>query len=162
LSAEITVREASAGDRANLKGVIDASFPRFYRFFASESVDSDGGVVLVSEVQGKVVGFARLTEFQIGDGKFSCILWIAVHPDFRRRGIALKLTQTAVQCLKSRGATAVFASAQRRNTASLANLEKAGFVRMGFLGLRRIFGWRLFSFYGDIWYAPYELVLMHR
>ena len=32
---------------------------------------------------------------------------------------------------------------------------------MGFLGLWRVFGWRVFSFYSDIWFAPGEIVLMH-
>jgi ribosomal protein S18 acetylase RimI-like enzyme len=160
LNPDVTVREAAAGDRAQIKEVIDQSFPRFYRFFASESVDSQDGKVLVGELAGKVVGFARLTEFQIGSEKYGCILWIAVHPTFRRRGIAFALTNAGVAWLKKAGAETVFASTQHRNRGALATLGKAGFVRMGFLGLRRLFGWRVFSFYGAIWFAPGEVVLM--
>lgn len=161
MDAEVTVREAVAGDRAGIKEVIDRSFPRFYRYFSSESVDSEGGVVLVCEVQGKIAGFTRLTEFSVGKRRCGCILWIAVHPDYRKRGIALKLSQTAVECLKTRGAETVFASTQRRNRGARATLAKAGFNLMGFLGLRQIFGWHVFSFYASIWYAPGELVFMH-
>jgi hypothetical protein len=31
---------------------------------------------------------------------------------------------------------------------------------MGFLGLWRLFGWRVFQFYREIWFAPGEIVLM--
>jgi hypothetical protein len=29
-----------------------------------------------------------------------------------------------------------------------------------FLGLRRVFGWHVFSFYREIWYAPGKIVFM--
>ncbi len=67
----------------------------------------------------------------------------------------------AQNTLKKEGAKAVFASTQRRNNAAKATLGKAGFVQMGFLGLWRVFGWRVFSFYRNIWYAPGEIVFMH-
>jgi len=66
-----------------------------------------------------------------------------------------------VTYLKEHGAEAVFASTQRGNKGALATLGKAGFERMGFLVLWRLFGWRLFGFYSDIWYAPTEIVLRH-
>ncbi len=74
-----------------------------------------------------VVGFAKLIDFQIGGKKYGCILWIAVHPNFRRKGIAAKLTNSATQQLKQDGAEAVFASTQRRNVAALSVLSLAGF-----------------------------------
>lgn len=161
MNSEPTIRQATADDREKLKEIIDLSFPRFFRFFASHSVNSEEGKVLVAQTHGIVAGFAKLIEFHVGDVKYGCILWIAVHPDFRRRGIALNLTVAGIGSLQNDGAQAVFASTQRRNTAAQATLDKAGFRRMGFLGLWRLFGWRVFSFYREIWYAPREIVLMH-
>lgn len=155
------IRYATKTDQGKLEEIIDLSFPRFFRFFANHSVNSEEGTVLVSETEGEVSGFADLIEFNIGTQKFGCILWIAVHPSFRRRGVALNLTNAGVDSLKKKGSQAVFASTQRKNHAALATLDRTGFVRMGFLGLRRLFGWRVFSFYGDIWFAPTEIVLMH-
>ena len=161
MNAVPSIRQATSSDYIELKEIIDLSFPRFFRFFASHSVDSKDGHVLVLEVQGAVAGFAKLIDFQVGGGKYGCILWIAVHPTFRRRGIALNLTKAGLDVLKKDGAEAVFASTQRRNTAALATLDKAGFRRIGFVGLWRVFGWRVFIFYREIWYAPSEIVLIH-
>ena len=160
MNSQPTIRQATTDDRAKLKEIIDLSFPRFFRFFASHSVNSEEGKVLLSETHGVISGFAKLTEFNVGECRYSCILWIVVHPSYRRRGIALALTNFGVDCLKKGGAQAVFVSTQRRNSGALATLGKAGFRRIGFLGLWRVFGWRVFSFYREIWYAPGEIALM--
>ena len=156
----LNIRQATTQDREKIKEIIDLSFPRFFRFFASHSVNSEEGKVLVTETYGVISGFAKLIEFNIGERKYGCILWIAVHPSYRRRGIALALTNKGVSYLEKDGAQAVFASTQRRNCAALATLGKAGFKWIGFLGLWRVFGWRVVSFYLEIWYAPGEIVFM--
>ena len=160
MSTDIAVRQINQNDLPLIKQVIDVSFPRFYRYFAFHSIEEEGQV-LVSEVEGRVVGFAKLIDFHVGGKKYSCILWIAVHPSFRRRGIATKLTNAATQQLNQNGANAVFASTYNRNAAALSVLSLQGFERIGFLGLRRLFGWRVFQFYVAIWFAPGEVVLMH-
>ena len=91
---------------------------------------------------------------------YGCILWIAVHPKHRQKGIALNLTTMGTAWLMDRSATAVFASTQRRNQAALATLSKAGFARCRFGGLWKLFGWRVFEFFKDIWLAPSEVILM--
>jgi ribosomal protein S18 acetylase RimI-like enzyme len=155
-----TIRQATMDDRAQLEAIIGLSFPRFFRYFASYSLNSEEGKVLVAVTQGTISGFAKLIEFNIGLRKYGCILWIAVHPSYRRRGIAFSLTNAGTDYLKRDGAQMVFVSTQRRNTAALATLGKAGFMRIGFVGLWRFFGWRVFVFYRKIWYAPSEIVLM--
>ena len=162
MSNELLIRPATTEDRTKIKEIIDSSFPRFFRFFANSSVGSGDGKVLVSENQGIIAGFAKLIEFNIGASKYGCILWIAVRPSFRLRGIALSLTLASLACLKEDGAQAVFASTQRRNRAAQATLSKAGFERVSFLDLFRVFGWRVFEVYGDIWFAPNEIVLRHK
>lgn len=107
-----------------------------------------------------MAGFAKLTEFWVGGVKYGCILWIAVYPAARRQGIALALTTAGVDALKKDGAKAVFASTQRRNVAAQSALDKAGFGRVGFLGLWRFFGWRVFGFFRGIWFAPGEVVFV--
>ena len=161
MNSESSLRQATKDDRAKLKEIIDLSFPRFFRFFASHSVDSEDGIVLVNENQGTISGFAKLIEFNIDQRKFGCILWIAVHPLCRHRGIGSRLTKAGVNCLRKSGSQAVFASTQRRNRSALLTLGSASFERINFLGLLRFFGWRVFEFYGDIWFAPGEIVLIH-
>jgi ribosomal protein S18 acetylase RimI-like enzyme len=156
------IRYAKPTDVCSIKEIIDRSFPRFFRYFALHSVSDQSEPTLISEHSGVVVGFAKLKTFTVGGIKHGCILWIATHPAHRRRGIALALTISGVARLKEQGAGMVFASTQRRNRAALTNLSRAGFERVGFLGLWRLFVWRVFSFYRNIWYAPTEIVLMHR
>lgn len=155
------VTQPCPDDYAQIKEIINLSFPRFYRYFALHNLTSEEGKVLVAKTQNELAGFAKLIEFNIGTLKYGCILWIAVHPSIRCKGIALNLSNAGVNCLKKDDCHAVFASTQRRNRGALATLTKVGFRRVGFFGLRRIFGWRLFSFYCNIWYAPGEVVLIH-
>jgi len=160
MNSEFTIRKMTQSDIGSLKQIVDLSFPRFFRFFATHSLNEEGEV-LVSETRGTVVGYAKQVKFQVGGGEFGCILWLAVHPQFRRKGFASTLVNAGTELLKHDGAKAVFASVQRRNVASLAFFSMQGFRKMGFLGLWRLFGWRVFEFYRDIWFAPGEIVLMH-
>ncbi len=161
MKTELTIRQAALRDSGMLEEIIDLSFPRFFRFFAAHSVNSEEGKVLVGEEHGAVVGFAKLIDFYVADRKYGCILWLAVHPNHRREGIASALVEAGVEDLKHGGTGAVFASAQRTNKASLATFRREDFKRIGFVGLWRLFGWRIFQFCIDIWFAPGEIVLMH-
>jgi ribosomal protein S18 acetylase RimI-like enzyme len=161
MTVKFAVREMKPQDAQSVKQVIDLSFPRFYRFFGSLSL-SDEGQVLIGEMQGAVAGFAKLIWFQVGEGKYGCILWVAVHPSFRKKGIARALVNAGGENLRQGDAQAVFASVSRRNAASLAVFDREGFRRMGFLGLWWLFGWHIFEFYRSIWFAPYEIVFMQK
>jgi len=160
LNADLIVRQMAQSELTQVKQVIDISFPRFYRYFSFHSVQEEGQV-LVAEFQGTIVGFAKIIDFIIGVKKYGCILWIAVNPSFRRKSIGVKLTNRATQQLKQDGAKAVFASTQRRNVGALSVLGLEGFRRIGFVSLWSLFRWRVFQFYSAIWFAPYEVVLMH-
>ncbi len=161
LNEPLTIRQAIINDQPRLKEIIDLSFPRFFRFFAIHSINSEGEDMLVSEAKDQVVGFSKLIDFHIGPSKYGCLLWLAVHPAYRLQGFATELVMAGTKHLNRAGAKAVFATVKYRNKASLATFIKVGFGRVGFLGLWRLFGWRVFGFYRAIWYAPGEVVLMH-
>jgi ribosomal protein S18 acetylase RimI-like enzyme len=145
-------------DLPRLEQIADLSFSWFLRFFANYSLREEGQVLLC-ETREAIVGFAKLIEFNIGPDKYGCVLWIAVHPQFRRKGCASALARAGIQHLKRDCARAVFASAQRRNKAALATLGKAGFEQVGFLPLWRLFRWRVFELYRDIRFAPGEIIM---
>jgi len=161
MAVKLLIRQISPSDVSRLREIVALSFSRLMRFFAVHSLLSEEGQVLVAESEATVVGFAKLIEFQIGDDKFGCILWIGVHPELRRKGIASSLTNEGILHLKQDGAKKVFASTQRRNIVAQNLLIRNGFRKMGFLQLWRLFSWRAIEFYGDIWLAPGEIVLMH-
>ncbi len=117
----------------------------------------------MSEVEDIVVGFAKLKEFHVSNKKYGCILWLAVHPTQRRRGIAATLVEASFEYLTQDGALEVFASVQKRNKASLATFSKEEFTQVDLVSLWRNFGWHVFGFYRDIWSAPGEIILVkHR
>ena len=160
-STEFKIRTMIPSDASVLKQIISVSFSPLMRFFALHSIGEDGQV-LVSETQGAVaVGFVKLIDVHVGSGKFGCVLWVAVHPQFRRKRIATALVNAGTEWLKRAGAKAVFATVQRRNIASLTVFGRQGFRRISFVGLWRLFRWRIFEFYRDIWVAPGEVVVMH-
>ena len=154
-------RQATQNDSPIVKEIIDLSFPRFFRFFALHSLNSEG-TVLVNEVDGRVVGFAKLIEFTVRAEKYGCVLWLAVHPSFRLKGFAAELVNAGTRYLKENGAKAVFASIQDNNVCSLGAFRKVGYVRVGFLGLWRMFAWHVFAFYREIWYFFSEVVVVYR
>ncbi len=158
MNTAIRIRLGEADDKTALQMIIRLSFGRFFRFFAEHSIDSEEGKVLVAEQNDVVVGFAKLIDFSVGGKRYGCILWLAVHPSFRRQGIAANLAKAGSECLMQDGAEEVFASVQRGNKPSRATFRKNGFIQVGFIGLWRCFSWRLFQLYSDIWYAPGEIV----
>jgi len=160
VNADFRVRPMIPSDAGRLEEIVDISFSWFVRSFALHSLREERQV-LVSETLGEAVGFVKLVDVQVGSGKFGCILWVAVHPQFRGRGIATTLVNAGFERLKHSGAKAVFAPVRRRNTASLTVFGRQGFRKMGFLELWRLFGWRIFEFYSNIWLAPWVVVLMH-
>ena len=145
-----------------IKEIIDLSFPRFFRYFAWHSVISDQmRLVLVAEVEGKLSGFAKLIEFNIGVAKYGCILWIAVHPAYRRRGIALSLTKAGVDCLKNRWFRSSFCFYSEEEIRRRLLL----WVRQGLGGwvlwvYGDFLGGECFSFYRDYLVCAGEVVLM--
>lgn len=155
-----SIRSACKEDLAGIKSIIDASFPRFYRYFAWHSVLDQSEPTFIKEVDGSIAGFAKLITFNVNRVKYGCILWIAVPPEFRCRGVALSLTQAGLERLKAQSVRAVFASTQHHNVGALSTLRRAGFAPVGLLGLRRLFGWSVFGFFRSIWFAPFEVVLM--
>ncbi len=159
MKSKLTVRRMNNNDMPQVEQIIKLSFGRFFRIFASESLQ-DEGQVLVSEKESRIVGFAKLTEFCLRDTKYGCILWIATHPQFRREGLAAGILNEALQLLRQQNVRAVFASVSRRNSASLKLFNVQGFKKMGFLDLWRLFGLNVFRLYNDIWFAPREIVLM--
>jgi len=160
MSVNFCVRDMKPIDIAKIKEIIDLSFSRFMGLFAYLSVRDKEGETIVAETQGTVVGFTKLIDFKIAGIKYGCVLWIAVHPSFRRKGFADALTTEGIKRLKLAGSKCLFASVQRRKIGPQIVLTQNGFRRARFLELWHLFGSRVLQFYGDIWLAPGEVVLI--
>ena len=56
---------------------------------------------------------------------------VAVHPDFRRRGIAVKLIDSLLRELKNRGSQSLTLEVRASNEGAIALYEKLGFAQVG-------------------------------
>ncbi len=155
---QFIIREAKQTDMEALKEICNLSFPRFYRFFSIRSLKTSG-VALLGEVNRRVAGFAKLIQFHVGNETYGGVLWLAVHPAFRRRGIAHALVEMGTEYLLNQGAKTVYASTQNHNTATLNLFNKVGYRRVRFYDRLKRFGWRVFEFKHEMWIVPTEIVL---
>ena len=82
---------------------------------------------LVAEKEGRVAGY-------IGSqtcGDESDVMNVAVHPDFRRRGIAEKLVNSLVEELRSIESRCLTLEVRASNVPAIALYEKLGFAEIG-------------------------------
>jgi len=86
------------------------------------------GIVLVSEVNAEVIGFVAARS-AADEGE---ILNIAVHPEFRRQGVASALLLAVLQTLRPSAVTHVFLELRASNLPARALYHHHGFVTSGF------------------------------
>jgi ribosomal-protein-alanine N-acetyltransferase len=128
-SASLQIRPFRPSDMAPiseiLRGAAEAAqwSPESYTKLAS----LPGGVFLVCEGNANVMGF--LAARQVADE--AEILNIAVHPDFRRRGIATALLITALDKFRCANVSGVFLELRESNHAARSLYERHGFVPNG-------------------------------
>lgn len=97
-----------------LAGAADRAFAPFYGF--------------VWEEQGHVVGNLSLIPLRRGRRTMYLIANVAVHPQYRQRGIARALTHTAITSLRERGEPNVWLQVRDDNPAALHLYQSLGFV----------------------------------
>jgi ribosomal protein S18 acetylase RimI-like enzyme len=86
-----------------------------------------GGYVWVED--GTVVGNVSLIPYLQNTRRVYLIANVAVHPSFRRRGIARHLTVKAIQYARDRLAPSVWLHVREENQAALSLYESEGFIR---------------------------------
>ena len=78
---------------------------------------------------GRIVGNLSLIPFVRRGHVVYLIANVAVHPDYRRRGIARQLTQTALDYLRQRGVSSAWLQVRDDNPVGLSPLPLAGLCR---------------------------------
>jgi ribosomal protein S18 acetylase RimI-like enzyme len=68
-----------------------------------------------------------LNSFNVGLSKYGCVLWIAVHPSYGRKGIDLSLTNAGTEYLKRDGAQAVFCFNPEKKYRCLGDIGQSKF-----------------------------------
>ena len=82
---------------------------------------------LIAEDDNRVVGYIG-TQSSIDE---TDVMNVAVHPDWRRQGVAENLITHLIQELKKRGSHALMLEVRASNTPAIALYEKLGFQQVG-------------------------------
>jgi len=82
----------------------------------------------VWEQDSKIIGNASLIPYFVGGKRFFLIANVAVHPEYRRRGIARKLTESLIQRAQAHGAPQVWLHVRDDNQAAYNLYHSQNFV----------------------------------
>jgi ribosomal protein S18 acetylase RimI-like enzyme len=82
----------------------------------------------VWEENGRLVGNVNLIPFYLRGRRYYMIANVAVHPDFRGRGIARILTAQAIEHMRLRGAPEAWLHVREENAAAIHLYDNLGFV----------------------------------
>ena len=103
----------------------------FHDPWSENSIASELGnrlsVWLVALDEEKVVGYVG-SQTVIDE---TDMMNIAVHPDYRNRGVATELIMELTQQLKKRGSRGLMLEVRESNSAAISLYEKHGFVQVG-------------------------------
>lgn len=135
------VRRASLADRDGVAALFvdqeGGALEEHQQGFERElTADRSDNLILVAEVAGRIVGFARARRFQhppevpgnvAPEGWY--LLGVTVSPGFRRQGIGRELTRCRLAWIAERAAEVWFFT-EVTNHASIALHERLGFVEV--------------------------------
>lgn len=82
----------------------------------------------VWEEDGKLVGNVSLINFTVHGQRNYLIANVAVHPDFRRQGIARSLTRRAIDHARQRGAQSTWLHVREENEAAISLYSSLGYI----------------------------------
>lgn len=105
-----------------------ADNPRYLRWAAAAiEVSSLPSAGYVWEENGKLVGNLSLIPFNVQGARYYLIANVAVHPDYRKRGIARMLTGSGIEHARKRGARATWLHVREENLAATNLYRSLGF-----------------------------------
>jgi len=123
------IRSFHPADASSISEILrDSSQAAQWPFESYASLaNSPGGLLLVCEAQSQVIGFVAAR--QVADE--AEILNIAVHSDFRRKGVASALLAGALDAFRRSAIARVFLELRESNLPARTLYERHGFIRTG-------------------------------
>ncbi len=109
-----------------------ADNPRYLRWATSVvEISSLPSAGYVWEQNGELIGNLSLIPFSVRSDRFYLIANVAVHPDYRKRGIARMLTAHGIEHARKRGAKATWLHVRDDNRAAINLYRSLGFEERG-------------------------------
>ena len=122
---DITIRRARREELSVIHEIERLSFKKPYpRPFLESLLILANDLFLIAEVEGRVVGYAVAV---IREEVMGHIISVAVHPNFRRRGVATALLSELLNRLRSKGARFVRLEVRITNRAAIKLYRKFKF-----------------------------------
>jgi ribosomal protein S18 acetylase RimI-like enzyme len=97
-------------------------------FSEQNGSDGDGILFVVREADGMLVGTIGASERRRKRKRIGSVVWLAVHPEHRRRGVGAALLAAALQEISEHGHTEVVLETNPALSTAARLYERAGFV----------------------------------
>ncbi|MEA1965230.1 MAG: ribosomal protein S18-alanine N-acetyltransferase [Candidatus Aerophobetes bacterium] len=127
MKGKIKIRQMKKKDLTEISQIEKLSFlnPWSFHAFSTELNKIGFAFYYVIEYEEKIIGYAGYWKI----AKEAHIVNLAIHPDFRKRGMGTKLLKYTLQDAQVRGLTEVTLEARSSNTAAHHLYEKFGFKK---------------------------------
>ena len=150
----VTVSDAAGPERAALEPILAESFEGWYLRHSTRTL-KEIGLFRVARVGGAAAGLTMLKTLETGDGY---VYYVAVAREFRRKGVASRLLDDAMEGFARGGSKAAYASVE--NEAATKLFGSKGFRRTDFMEMRREHGVvRAIALYRSMLVVPGEVLL---
>lgn len=152
----VSIVDVPRSERGGLDQILEESFEGWYLMHSRGTLKKIE-LVRGAMLSGKPVGLAMLKTLQEGTGY---LFYIAVGRAFRKKGIAKKLLQDALEIFKRSGVKEVFASVEEDNLPSEALFASEGFSKTSFGAVSKEYGHiHTLNMYREMVVVPGEVLL---
>ncbi len=155
LVKEMIYREPEEKDRDAIKELLNLSFDPVYAKYAKMSFESLEQSLVVED-ENRLIGVANWRTLQAYEEKIGYLFWLAIHPDFRRKGIGESLMQRAIEILIQQKLSVILTTVEKDNTPSRSLFEKLGFTGIKRTEMRKRYGKESPRLIREMWLMPWE------
>lgn len=132
--SRVELRRATPRDLEEIQLIERMSFTTPYSTYYQKHLLKHADLYYVAIYEGKIVGYiiARVEKGSLPDidlGLIGHIVSIAVHPDYRKRGLGRFLMEKAEEELKRRGCRRVFLEVRVSNTPAIKLYQRLGYIK---------------------------------
>ena len=135
IEKEVELRRAREEDLPEIQMIERVSFINPYSTFYQKHLLKHADIYYVAMYRGKIIGYiiARVENRGLPGvdvGKIGHIVSIAIHPDYRRRGLGKLLMSRAEEELKRMGCRRVFLEVRVSNYPAIKLYQKLGYIKL--------------------------------